>query len=86
MATEAAWLNGNRFTERRKRKYAVTSTVLLRKGSKQGMPGGDRVAIVAARRSWREVFLWKTRGMKKKKEERNGLTLTGLLMEGVGLA
>jgi hypothetical protein len=26
---------------------------------------------VAARRSWREVFLWKTRGMKKEgKEER----------------
>jgi len=32
MATEAAWLNGNRLTERRKRKCALTSTGLLMEG------------------------------------------------------
>jgi hypothetical protein len=32
MATEAAWLNGNRLTERRKRKCALTATGLLMEG------------------------------------------------------
>ena len=32
MATEAAWLNGNRLTERRKRRCALTSTGLLMEG------------------------------------------------------
>ena len=32
MATEAAWLNGNRLTERRKKKCALTSTGLLMEG------------------------------------------------------
>jgi len=32
MATEAAWLNRNRFMERRKRKCALTSTGLLMEG------------------------------------------------------
>jgi hypothetical protein len=32
MATEAAWLNRNRLTERRKRKCALTSTGLLMEG------------------------------------------------------
>jgi hypothetical protein len=34
MATEAAWLDGNRLTERRKRKSALTSTGLLMEGPK----------------------------------------------------
>jgi hypothetical protein len=67
---QAAWLKGNRFTERRKRKCALTSTGLLKKGSKQGMLGATELAIVAARRSWREVFLWKTRGMKKEQRRK----------------
>src|SRR5690242_14749431 len=70
VATEAAWLNGNRFTERRKRKCALTSTGLLRKGSNRGCRGSTELAIVAARRSWREVFLWKTRRMKKKERRK----------------
>src|SRR5258706_2547509 len=32
MATEVAWLNGNRLMERRKRKCALTSTGLLMEG------------------------------------------------------
>jgi hypothetical protein len=32
MATEAAWLNGNKLTERRKSKCALTSTGLLMEG------------------------------------------------------
>src|SRR4030095_8700215 len=36
MATEAAWLNGNRLTERRKRKCALTSTGLLMEGLMAG--------------------------------------------------
>jgi hypothetical protein len=32
MATEAAWLNGSRLTERRKRKCALTSTGLFMEG------------------------------------------------------
>jgi hypothetical protein len=32
MATEAAWLNGNKLTERRKQNYALTSTGLLMEG------------------------------------------------------
>ena len=32
VATGAAWLNGNRLTERRKRKRALTSTGLLMEG------------------------------------------------------
>ena len=35
MATEAAWLNGNKSTERRKRKCALTSTGLLMEGAEQ---------------------------------------------------
>jgi hypothetical protein len=34
MATGAAWLNGNRLTERRKRKCALTSTGLLMEGQR----------------------------------------------------
>jgi hypothetical protein len=71
MATGAAWLNGNRFRERRKRKCAWTSTGLVREGSKQGRLWGlTELAIVAARPSWREVFLWKTRGMKKREKKK----------------
>jgi hypothetical protein len=33
MATEAAWLNGNKLTERRKSKCALTSTGLLMEGA-----------------------------------------------------
>jgi hypothetical protein len=43
MATEAAWLNGNRFTERKKQKCALTSTGLLMEG-------------VMRRRGWFLVF------------------------------
>jgi hypothetical protein len=32
MATEAAWLNGNGLTKRRKRKWALTSNGLLMEG------------------------------------------------------
>ncbi len=32
MATEAAWLNGSRLTEKKKAKYALTSTGLLMEG------------------------------------------------------
>src|SRR5258708_7335043 len=38
MATEAAWLNGNRLTERRKRKCALTSTGLLMEGLSRVAP------------------------------------------------
>ncbi len=45
MATEAAWLNGSRLTEKKKAKYALTSTGLLMEGvspkSGQWVPFGS---------------------------------------------
>src|SRR5258707_3842697 len=44
MATEAAWLNGSRLTEKKKAKYALTSTGLLMEGL-EGRRRGDSNVI-----------------------------------------
>jgi hypothetical protein len=54
MATEAAWLNGNRFTERRKQKCALTSTGLLMEGLMR-----KYVRLISADRSLDERWAWR---------------------------
>src|SRR5258708_5026436 len=46
MATEAAWLNGNRLMERRKRKCALTSTRLLMEGLERTLPREVRLSVL----------------------------------------
>jgi hypothetical protein len=53
MATEAAWLNGNRLTERRKRKCALTSTGLLMEGLGRRDPAISGVSVLVPYPSWR---------------------------------
>src|SRR5258707_1031254 len=53
MATEAAWLNGNRLMERRKRKCALTSTGLLMEGLRRLLPVADHARNDLAQHSER---------------------------------
>jgi hypothetical protein len=46
MATGAAWLTGSRFTERRKKKCALTSNGLLMEGAKQAR--GEKIRQLLA--------------------------------------
>jgi hypothetical protein len=44
---------------------------VLEEGQKRGCCGSTELAIVVARRSWREISLWKTGDRHKKKKRSN---------------